>query len=47
MMPNRATDCGTGHPMMSCYVTDHAPDDGAFNTAMGVGNDRQRRRINR
>jgi hypothetical protein len=47
MMPDSATHSCAGQAMATRYVTDHAPDDGAFNTTMGVGNDRWRRSRNR
>jgi hypothetical protein len=47
MMPNSAADGCAGHAVVTRYVTDHAPHDGAFDTAMGTRNDRQRRSRNR
>jgi hypothetical protein len=47
MMPNRATHSRAGQAMTTRHVSDHAPDDGAFGTAMGACNDRQRSGKNR
>jgi hypothetical protein len=47
MMPNSAAHGCAGHAMVTRYVTDYAPHDGAFYTAMGTGNDRKRRSRNR
>ena len=47
MTPNSAPHGCADHAVVTCHVANHAPDDGAFNTAMGVGNDRQRRSGNR
>jgi hypothetical protein len=42
MMPNCATDGCADYAMVACHMTDYASDGGAFETAVRVGNDRQR-----
>jgi hypothetical protein len=42
MMTDCATHGSAHHAVVACHMTDYATDDGAFETAVRVGNDRQR-----
>jgi hypothetical protein len=43
MVAQSATHSRTGHAVMTREVTDYAANDGALDTTMGAGGDRERR----